>query len=146
MATPYTNIYDKVTRTLQSYKLASLPQAVFERYLDAWIDEASSVNFLDCKTDLLDRDETLKQFNQTLTAREEWIVTYSICMSWISLVVSDESLLQNTIGDRDYSTYSPANLLKSLLSVQDAFRYRMKEAMELYSYESFSFADEFSGN
>jgi len=144
MATPYINIYDKVTKTLQSYKLANLPQATFERYIDAWIDEASAVNFLDCKTDLLDRNETLKQFNQTLTSREEWIVTYSICVSWISLVVSDESLLQNTLGDRDYSTYSPANLLKSLLSVRSTFVDRMKENIEQYSYESFTFTDSFS--
>lgn len=143
MATPYTDIYNKVTKTLQSYKLASLPQATFENYINVWIDEASSVNFLDCKTDLLDRNETTKQFNQTLTSREQWIITYSVCLSWISLVVSDESLLQNTLGDRDYSTYSPANLLKSLLAVQDVFRQRMKENMELYSYESFSFIDSF---
>jgi hypothetical protein len=143
MATPYTDIYEKVTVSFQSYKFASLPQSVFEEYVDKWISEASSVNFLDSRVNLLDRDETLKQFNQTLSDREQWIVTYSICMSWINLVVSDESLLQNTIGDRDYSTYSPANLLKSLISIQDTFRSRMKEAMELYSYENFGFIDSF---
>jgi hypothetical protein len=143
MATPYTDIYEKVTQSLQSYKLASLSQAVFESYVDAWIDEASSVNFLDCKTDLLDRDEVLKQFNQTLTSREQWIITYSICMSWINVIVSDESLLQNTIGDRDYSTYSPANLLKSLLSVQEQFRGRLVDALEKYSWETFNFIDGF---
>lgn len=143
MATPYTDIYEKVIVSFQSYKFASLPQALFEEHVDKWIGEASSVNFLDSKVNLLDRDETLKQFNQTLSEREQWIVTYSICMSWINLVVSDESLLQNTIGDRDYSTYSPANLLKSLISIQDTFRSRMKEAMELYSYEHFGFIDNF---
>lgn len=143
MATPYVDIYEKVTSTLQSFKLASLPQATFEAYIDIWIDEASSVNFLDSRVDLLDRNEVSKQFNNTLTSREQWIVTYSICMSWINLVVSDESLLQNTIGDRDYSTYSPANLLKSLLAVQNELKARLINAMELYSYEDFKFIDDF---
>lgn len=143
MATPYTNIYEKVTKLLQSYKLASLPQATFESYIDAWIDEASAVNFIDCETDLLDRDENLAQFNQTLTSREEWIVCYSICLSWINLLVTDESILQNTIGDRDYQTYSPANLLKSLISVQEKIKLRMDNALEQYSYRDMSFSDWF---
>jgi hypothetical protein len=143
MVTPYTNIYQKVAKLLQSYKLASLPQNVFESYISSWIDEASAINFLDCETDLLDRNEITGEFNQTLTSREEWIISYSICLSWINLLVTDESILQNTIGDRDYQTYSPANLLKSLIAVQDKIKYRMDDAIEHYSYRDMSFTDYF---
>jgi len=139
MSTPYSNVYAKITKLIQSYKLASLTQLQFESYADGWISEASSVNFIDCTKDLTDRDETLKQFNQTLSEREEWIVSYSCALSWINITTSDESLLQNSIGDRDYQTYSPANLLKSLLSVQEQIKYRMDDAIEHYKYEDFEF-------
>lgn len=141
MSTPYSDIYDKATKTLQSYTFASLPQATFETFFRAWLDEAANVYFIDCETDLTDVNETSKQFNNTLTSREQWILAYSICLSWLSFNINNEQKLVDKIGDRDYLVHSPANLLNSLLKVQDAVRNRLEDALEMYSYRDMSFAD-----
>lgn len=143
MATPYTDIYNKVTKLLQSYTFAGLPQLTFESFLDTWIDEASAINFIDSNVDLLDRNETTKQFNQTLSSREQWIIAYSVVLSWLSFMITDESALRDKIGDRDYQVHSPANLLAKLLDLHAQIKERMEDAIEHYSYEGFSFSDYF---
>lgn len=143
MATPYTNIYDKVTKTLQSYTFANLPQATFESFLDTWIDEACAVNFLDSNVDLLDRDEITKQFNETLSSREQWIIAYSVTLSWLSFMITDESALRDKIGDRDYQVHSPANLLGKLLDLHAVIKEKLEDAVEHYGYEGFSFIEYF---
>jgi hypothetical protein len=141
MATPYSDIFDKTTKLLQSYTFANLTITVFESYMESWLNEATSVNFIDCEIDLSDVDDTLKQFNNTVPSREQWILAYSICLSWISLQFADEQKLQNTIGDRDYQTYSPANLLKAIKEAKIDIEDRMRRAIEMYSYRDINFAD-----
>lgn len=141
MSTPYSDIYDKATKTLQSYTFASLPQATFENFFRAWLDEAVSVYFIDCETDLTDVNETTKQFNNTLTSREQWILAYSICLSWLSFNINNEQKLVDKIGDRDYLVHSPANLLKALRGVYEDTKKRLDDALEMYSYRDMSFAD-----
>ncbi len=134
MATPFTNIYQKVTSLLQSYTFANLGQELFEEFLQMWLNEASSVYFIDCEKNLDNVDLIGNQFNETLTSREEWILAYSICLSYLNYFLADEQKLQNTLGDRDYQSYSPANLLKELRITTEHFERRLKEALELYSY------------
>lgn len=141
MSTPYSNIYDKATKTLQSYTFASLTQSTFEAFFRAWLDEAVSIYFIDCETDLSDVDDTLKKFNKDLTSREQWILAYSICLSWLSFNINNEQKLVDRIGDRDYQIHSPANLLKSLISVYEIVKKRLNDALEMYSYRDMSFAD-----
>lgn len=143
MATPYTEIYNKVTKLLQSYTFASLPQTTFEAFIDTWIDEACAINFVDSVVDLLDRNEASKQFNNTLSSREQWIVAYSVALSWINFMINDESSLRDKIGDRDYQVHSPANLLGKLLDLHLVVKERMEDALEHYSYKDFSFSDYF---
>lgn len=141
MSTPYSDIYDKATKTLQSYTFANLTQTVFESFFRAWLDEAVSIYFIDCETDLSDVDDVAKEFNQTLTSREQWILAYSICLSWLNHNITNEQRLVDKIGDRDYQMHSPANLLNSLLKLHDVIKNRLDDALESYSYRELDFAD-----
>lgn len=139
MATEYTNIYEKFTSAFTDPTLASLLPATLDSLFEKWISEASSIHFKESRTDLSDRDETLKQFNNTLSEEEQWVVAYGMILSWINSNVNDETKLKNLIGDRDYKTYSPANLLKALNELRNDIEWKLKQARERYDYDDWNF-------
>lgn len=141
MATPYSNIYDKFTSMFTDAKLASLVPATLEEILELWLSESTSIHFKESRVDLSDVDNVLKQFNNTLSNEEQWIVSYGMLLSWFDTQVYDESKLKNMIGDRDYRAFSPANLLKSLSSLRDNTFYKLCQARERYDYDVFTFED-----
>lgn len=137
MATLYSTIYDKFTTMFTDLKLAKLSQATFEELLELWISESSAIHFKESRVDLSDRDETLKQFNNTLSEEAQWIVAYGMQLSWLDGNIYDEGKLKNMMGDRDYKTFSPANLLKSLESLREKTNYKLINARERYDFDVF---------
>ena len=88
-----------------------------------------------CKYDLTDRDEVQMCFNQTLPDKVQEILAQGMAYYWVSSKVLNSELLKNKLSTKEYSYFSPANLLKELQTLRDSLRKEFERNMVRYSYD-----------
>lgn len=135
--TPFADIYDKFLTQIRSTSFAQLIQADFEEEAYNYLSKSAYLDFKRCKQDLSDVDLVKKQFNVTLTQEEQWILAYGMVLTWISKTVRDENKLKEKLGTKDYTMYSPANMLKELKDLEKLTAYNFRRLIVSYTYNSF---------
>lgn len=134
MATPFKDIYARAIFRFADYDFLERDletrQAVLERYLVSAKTEFQRI----CKTDLSDCDMELKQFNQDLTDEEQEILALGVSFYWLSFKTLNSESLKNVLNSKDYSYYSPANLLEKTKELRTVVRNEFYRAMNRYSY------------
>ena len=91
-----------------------------------------------CKIDLYDRDEDLKQFNQDLNDEIIEILSENMLVEWLKPKVLFTDNLSNVLNTKDFSMYSPANMLKEL---RETLSYLKKNARALINNYSFAHSE-----
>ncbi len=81
----------------------------------------------------LDYDLENKEFINELTEDEINILAEYMNLYWVRRLLQDEELLRKSIGDRDYTIYSPANHMKNLSEVESAINKRVIKRVYKYS-------------
>ena len=135
--TPFADIYDKFLTQIRSTSFAQLIQADFEEEAYNYLSKSAYLDFKRCKQDLNDVDLVKKQFNVTLTQEEQWILAYGMVLTWTSKIVRDENKLKEKLGTKDYTMYSPANMLKELKDLEKLTTYNFRRLIVSYTYNSF---------
>ena len=134
MATKYSEIYNRAMFRFSDYG-----------FLDIYADKRDVImrNFLmqaqvdfqhACIVDLNDYDDEQEQFNNTLGNEEQEILALGFAYHWLSQRALNSELLHNTMTRKDYNTYSPANLLKEIVSLRDAVRLEYQGKINEYSF------------
>lgn len=132
MATTFSSVYDKFLKLIESVTLAKLTDQQMTEFMDSLLDASIELYFTNCKTDLSDRNST--QFNQTLSSREEWILAHGMVLVWYESNVNSERKLKNNISTKDYTIYSPANLLDKLVALNKYSEKKFRQLMVMYSF------------
>ena len=86
-----------------------------------------------CKQDLNDREDDLLEFNITLTNREKDILALGMIVHFVRQYVYNTDALQNGLSTKDFTLFSPANLLEKMTTPTE--RQQMKE-INLYSFRN----------
>lgn len=94
-----------------------------------------------CKADLYDRDDELQNFNSNLDDEVIDIITENMLVEWLKPKVLFTDNLSNVLNTKDFSMYSPANMLKEL---RETLTYLKKNAKGLIN--NYSFAHSGVGN
>ena len=136
MGTPYGDIYDRFLSKVNDYSLSSLPDDLFDSTLLKYLKNAIP-EFKYCLQDLSDRDDTNATFNIDLTEQEQSILTKFMVVEWLTSFVNRESNLKLQLGNRDYQTFSSANLLKSLSDTRDIAKREADSDMNFYYYATY---------
>ncbi|HEY8888939.1 MAG TPA: hypothetical protein VIM70_01595 [Clostridium sp.] len=111
--TPYSDIYDLFSGMTSDYEFLSLSSDIQNEILEGWL--LSSIGeFSKCKIDLSDRDKVLKQFNLELTDKEKGILAKLLVVEWLNPKLYTIENLRNNLSSKDFSMFSPANLLKEI--------------------------------
>lgn len=113
--------YDSVTRDLVQHDLLMLSISDFEEV---------------CKQDLNDREDQLLIFNIDLTNREKDILALGMVLHFIEPYVYNTDSLQNALNTKDFSLYSPANLLEKMTDLMTTTEHRLKREINLYSFRN----------
>lgn len=113
--------YDSVTRDLVQHDLLMLSMSDFEEV---------------CKQDLNDREDQLLMFNIDLTNREKDILALGMVLHFIEPYVYNTDSLQNALNTKDFSLYSPANLLEKMTDLMTTTEHRLKREINLYSFRN----------
>ena len=142
MATPYSEVFDLFLTSIQDYRINRLYEKSvedMENYLMSFLIKAI-VNFRKCKTDLEDRDDTNKIFNQTLSTDEKVILSNLMIVEWLTKEVNDILSLRNFLQDTDFKTYSQANNLKEKRELLTTMKEMVDKQIIQYSYNNFDWS------
>ena len=134
MPTKFEEIYGRAVFKFSDYSFLStctdLKEAVLQKYL-----LSSIVDFQhSCEVDLTDYDLEEEQFNVELDNEIIEILSLGIAFHWLSAQALNQQLLRNMIHNKDYTSYSPANLLKEIRTLRDEIEKEYKGKIHTYSF------------
>lgn len=133
--TKYEDIYEVFFDKAKEYELDELPQDIADDilfgYLKGAINQFSNV----CtKFDLYDRDEDEKQFNEDLGSLEIDILAECMVLKCLKAKKNNSDLFKNGLSTKDYTLFSPANLLSTINNVyNDCFK-EVRSMLHEYSF------------
>lgn len=135
MATSYDEIYDRALYRFRAYDLTKLTNSDMDRVLRHFLDSAVSDFAPICLVDLNDRDEAAAEFTETLDNEVQEILASGMAYHWLSAQILDQELLRNALSTKDYTYFSPANLLRESQALRDAVRKEYRDRITHYSYQ-----------
>lgn len=138
LATPYSEITDSFVGIVTEYKFFNILKEDRDEWLTDIMDRACARFRKSCRKNLDDRNEELRQFNVTLDADEIDIIHQLMIAEWLRPQLFSCENLENKLNTKDYSEYSPANLLKEIRSTHE---YAVDEAKNMIKNYTFSFRD-----
>lgn len=130
--TAYTTIYNSFLDKVNDYDLADMTAELAQTSMRGWLNQAV-VRFLEsCKKDLTQTEEG--GFTEDLDLMEIDILTEGMVEAWLKPICNNLDLLRNALSTKDFTTFSPANLLDK---VNDT--YSMAHANFLSRIKEYSF-------
>ena len=142
MATPYSEVFDLFLTSIQDYRINRLYEKSvedMENYLMSFLIKAIT-NFRKCKTDLEDRDDTNKVFNQTLSTDEKVILSNLMIVEWLTKEVNDILGMKLFLQDTDSKTYSQSQNLKEKRELLTTMKEMVDKQIVQYSYNNFDWS------
>lgn len=135
MGTPFTTIYAAAVFRFTDPRLVELFDEYKEEILCQYLYSACA-DFVDiCAYDLTDIDTATQSFNARLDNKCIEILAAGVAFYWLSAQTLDERLLKNKMSTKDYTFFSPANLLASMTELRSQVEHAYRMAIINYSYE-----------
>ena len=136
MGTKYEEVYERYRARVRNYEFLDYDAITRDEYQHDLLVLAIS-DFEDvCKQDLSDRDDETLRFNITLTNREKDILALGMVFHFVEPYVYNTDALQNALNTKDFTLYSPANLLEKMTDLMDLTNRRLKGEINLYSFRN----------
>ena len=132
MPTPYSNIYRRFLAKIDDLTLVNLPQVDAEARMKDYLVAAIS-DFYVCKTDLQDRDDSLQQFNKTLSDIEEDILSNLMIIEWLLPYINSLMVVKQKMTG-DFKLTSQAQHLHELQSLRESTQKEVEKKMAIYTY------------
>lgn len=139
MTTPYSDVDNVFLNKITDDLLLTLESEDVESLLSRY-RKSASVKFKKCKK-LSDRDEVLKQYVQTLTDEEIEILANLMVIEWLRSKINSIEILKQTMSTRDYSMYSQANHLDSLIRLKQSTTAEIDSMIVSYTYSENNLSD-----
>lgn len=134
MATEFDAVYGAFLAKVSDYDLAEMvgtdAKAVMSDYLKQAIGKFSE----SCKKDLTDVNEANTAFNADLTYFEIDIISELMVEGWCKPRLYNLDLLKNKLSTKDFTTFSPANLLDKVREVYEQSHKRARSMINEYSF------------
>lgn len=139
--TKFSEIYDRAAFRISEYDFYkmddSIKEAVFERYL-----ASSRVDFQPhCEVNLSDIDTESKEFKVELSEEIQEILALGVAFYWLSAKTIRSDLFKNKMYSKDYTTFSPANLLKEIQTLRQEVKKEYYSKINEYGYRHSNLED-----
>lgn len=138
MTLTYDDVADAFLSKITEFEFIKLPEGDLYRTIDGYMKRAITSFSKVCKYDLLKTDDTVREF--TIDFQDEdvdeilEILSEGMLVQWLKPYVYKQEILESVLNTKDFTTYSPANLL---LQVGNAYAKAQKDYTQLireYSY------------
>lgn len=141
MGIPYDMFTGAFLAKITEFELSALTETARQETVDGYMKRAISAFKKICKYDLTTTsDDALREFDIAIEvdALDEIIdiVSEGMVVQWLKPYVYKQELLENVLNTRDFTTYSPAELL---LRVGNAYNKAQKDYTQMireYSYNN----------
>lgn len=135
MPTKFEEIYGRAIFKFTDYSFLDscrdIKEAVLQKYL-----LSSIVDFkYDCVLNLEDYNLEKEEFNIELDNEIIEILSLGIAYYWLNAQVFNKQLLKNQIHNRDYISYSPANLLSQIRALRNDLEKEYRGKINSYSFK-----------
>ena len=139
MATTFMDIYERAIFRFMDYDFMRLDvqdrEDILDRYLFSAIGELSVVipavaNF--------DRDT--KSFEDDFDNEVIELLALGVDYYWFSAKLQNSEILRNSLSTKDFTYFSPANLMRELRNVRNDLKAEYKSAIAIYSYNHGDFS------
>lgn len=140
MSVPYDLFTEAFLSKISEYELVQLSEEDRTATVDGYMKRALSVFRKNCKYDLFTTgDDMSRVFIVDVPAEDidelTDIVSEGMVVQWLKPYTYSQELLQNVLNTRDFSTYSPAELL---MRVRDAYDRAQKDYTQKIREYSFN--------
>lgn len=136
MGTKYEEIFDRYRARVRNYDFLDYDAITRLEYQKDLLALAVG-DFEDiCKQDLNNREDDILSFSVTLTNREKDILALGMVLHFVEPYVYNTDALQNALNTKDFSLYSPANLLEKMTELMEMTEKRLRREINLYSFRN----------
>lgn len=133
MATKFSEIYERTIFRITDSGLLKISADARETLFEKMLLSAANDFRLSCVKNLNNYSLEEKQFNEDLDDEIIEILALGISYYWVNRQTLNNELLRNVLYGKDYSTYSPANLLKEAHSLRDTLKREFFGQINAYS-------------
>lgn len=134
MATSYSTVIDRAQFRISDYdalkQTFQMHYSIMKKHLMSAVADFAPY----CLLDLNDRDEILAQFNVDLDDECIEILACGVASYWLSSLVMNTDLLQNRLSTKEYSYFSPANLLNNAAALRKETKKEFRSDIIRYTY------------
>ena len=139
MSVPYDVFNGAFLAKITEYEFIQIPEEDRNIILDGYMKRAISAFQKICKYDLSSTgDDELREFDVDIpeTSLDEIveIVSEGMLVQWMKPYVYRQEVLENVLNTRDYTTYSPAELLLRLGNAYTKAQFDYTQMIREYSY------------
>ena len=96
--------------------------------------------FKKCKQPLT-RDDELEEFTIDLTEEEQWILADYMRKVWLDEKINNGELLKLRLTDKDFKTFSPADLLGTMSKLKSIYDKELKLKVNNYLYDGYLYTN-----
>jgi len=136
--TSYSEIIEVFLNKITDMDLPRFDDLVRESIIINYMKSACTKFAKVCAVDLYDRNDVEKCFNSVLDDEIIDIITENMLVEWLKPKVLFTDNLSNILNTKDFSMYSPANMLKEL---RETLTYLKKSARGLINNYSFAHSE-----
>lgn len=134
MATQYSDVFNSFLGKITDYDLPKFDELDREEILYGYMVSAC-VNFnKSCTVNLYDRDEDTKEFRNSLDDEIINILSELMIVEWLKPKILSTENLKNCLSTKDFSLFSPANLLKEMRETMTLCKANAKTLINNYSF------------
>lgn len=137
MATAFTTVYNTALSKIREYAFLDATDEEIGDMLYPFLKSAetdfSRICVESLEHDAAD-DEYPTEYTSDLSKESIEILALGVCTYWLSAYVADSDKLRNAIGTKDYTLFSPANLLSTIHTVRNDIDLDYHAKINLYSF------------
>ena len=146
MSIPYDSLLGAFLSKISEYDFISLPEEDRNAIVDGYMKRAVKKKKKNCKYDLSSNaDDESREFAVDIpeTDADELIdiISEGMVVQWLKPYVYKQELLENTLNTRDFTTYSPAELLHRVGEAYKKAQRDYTQAIREYSYNNGKLSD-----
>lgn len=131
MSTPLQDIYNLFLNQIDDDIIACLADEVVDDMLLTYL-KGSITEFNTCIKDITIEGDSI---SCDLDLDEQFILVRGMIIYWLNPKILSQNIIKNRMTSRDYSQYSPANLLDKLIKLKESTQKDQKRAKIKYSYK-----------
>lgn len=134
MGTPFSDIYNRAVFRFKDYDFLKIDDFTREEILRRYLQSAEADFERICRYDLTKIDEERLSYEESLDNETIEVLACGLAFYWMSSYAMNNELFRNSMSTKDYTTFSPANLLREISGMRDALYKEFNRKMVRYSY------------